>query len=219
MRDLLLEPELAAGASVLFLGAHADDLEIGCGGTALRLLAAHPEANIHWVVLTSDATRREEAHSAAEAVLAGAVKATSVIKDFRDGFLPYSGGEVKEYFEELRTAVVPDLILTHYAHDAHQDHRLVTELTRETFRDHLIIEYEVPKYDGDLGQPNVFVELTEEQCHEKVRILTEHFPSQRTRRWFREDSFLALMRLRGIECNATSGFAEAFYARKARLRI
>jgi LmbE family N-acetylglucosaminyl deacetylase len=219
VRDLLLDPELAAGASVLFVGAHADDLEIGCGGTALRLVAARPEAHFHWVVLTSDATRGEEAHSAAGAVLAGAAKATIVIKDFRDGFLPYGSGEVKEYFEELKTTVTPDLILTHYAHDAHQDHRLVTELTRETFRDQLILEYEVPKYDGDLGQPNVFVELTDEQAHEKVRILTEHFRSQRARRWFSEESFLALMRLRGIECNATSGLAEAFYARKARLRI
>jgi LmbE family N-acetylglucosaminyl deacetylase len=219
VRDLLLDPELAADGSLLFVGAHADDLEIGCGGTALRLVATHPGAQFHWVVLTSDATRVEEAHRAAEAVLAGAAKATIVVKDFRDGFLPYSGGEVKEYFEELKTTVSPDLIFTHYENDAHQDHRLASGLTRETFRDHLILEYEVPKYDGDVGQPNVFVELTEEQCREKMRIVTEHFRSQHDRKWFREESFRALMRLRGIECNATSGLAEAFYARKARLRF
>jgi LmbE family N-acetylglucosaminyl deacetylase len=219
MRDLLLEPELAAGASVLFVGAHADDLEIGCGGTALRLVAAHSDAHFYWVVLTSDATRAEEARKAAEAVLAGAAAKTIVVKDFRDSFLPYSGGKVKEYFEELKATVSPDLILTHYGRDAHQDHRLVSELTRETFRDHLILEYEVPKYDGDLGQPNVFVELTEAQCGEKARIITEYFRSQHDRSWFSEEGFLALMRLRGIECNATSGSAEAFYARKARLRI
>jgi LmbE family N-acetylglucosaminyl deacetylase len=219
VRDLLLDPEPAADGSVLLVGAHADDLEIGCGGTALRLVATHPGAHFHWVVLTSDATRVEEARSAAEAVLAGAAKAMIVIKNFRDGFLPYSGGEVKEFFEELKTIVSPDLIFTHYGRDAHQDHRLVSELTRQTFRDHLILEYEVPKYDGDLGQPNVFVELTEELCREKMRILTEYFRSQHDRKWFREESFRSLMRLRGIECNAASGSAEAFYGRKARLRV
>jgi LmbE family N-acetylglucosaminyl deacetylase len=142
-----------------------------------------------------------------------------VVKDFRDGFLPYTGGEVKEYFEELKTTVSPDLMLTHYERDAHEDHRFVSVLTREIFRDHLILEYEVPKYDGDLGQPNVFVELTEEQCRKKTHILTEHFQSQHYRRWFKEETFLALMRIRGIECNATSGWAEALYARKARIRI
>jgi LmbE family N-acetylglucosaminyl deacetylase len=219
MRDLVLDPELASGASVLLVGAHADDLEIGCGGTALRLVQASSNAHFYWVVLTSDPTRAEEARDAAAAVLAGAAASTVVVKGFRDGFLPYSGAEVKEYFEELKETVSPDLILTHHPDDAHQDHRLVSQLTRQTFRDHLVLEYEVPKYDGDLGQPNVFVELTEEQCRQKTRIVLDHFRSQRDRRWFREETFLAVMRLRGIECNAESGFAEAFYSRKARLRI
>jgi LmbE family N-acetylglucosaminyl deacetylase len=217
MRDLSFGAPLAAG-SVLFLGAHADDLEIGCGGTALRLVAAHSDAHFYWVVLSGGEVRGKEARRAAEDVLDGATS-TIVVKDFRDGFLPYTGEAVKEYFEELKTAVSPDLILTHYGGDAHQDHRFVSQLTRQTFRDHLILEYEVPKYDGDLGQPNAFVELTEEQSRNKARILIEHFESQHERNWFSEESFLALMRLRGIECNASSGWAEAFYVPKARIRI
>jgi LmbE family N-acetylglucosaminyl deacetylase len=218
MHDLSLGLELDAGTSVLFLGAHADDLEIGCGGTALRLVAAHPDARFYWVVLTAGEVRGKEARRAAEDVFAGAA-ATVVVNDFRDGYLPYAGDAVKDYFEELKGTVSPDLILTHYGDDAHQDHRFVSQLTRQTFRDHLILEYEVPKYDGDLGQPNAFIELTEEQSRNKTRILTEHFRSQQERNWFSEESFLALMRLRGIECNAASGWAEAFYLRKARIRI
>jgi LmbE family N-acetylglucosaminyl deacetylase len=218
MHELSLDSKLDVGTSVLFLGAHADDLEIGCGGMALRLVAAHPDAHFHWVVLTAGEVRRKEARRAAEDVLAGAA-ATIVVKDFRDGYLPYTGDAVKEYVEELKATVSPDLILTHYADDAHQDHRFVSQLTRQTFRDHLILEYEVPKYDGDLGQPNAFVELSEEQSRNKIRILTEHFRSQRERNWFSEETFLGLMRLRGIECNAASGWAEAFYLHKARVRI
>jgi LmbE family N-acetylglucosaminyl deacetylase len=218
MHDLSLGLELDARTSVLFLGAHADDLEIGCGGTALRLVAAHSDAHFYWVVLTAGEVRGKEARRAAEDVFAGAA-ATVVVNDFRDGYLPYNGDAVKDYFEELKATVSPDLILTHYGDDAHQDHRFVSQLTRQTFRDHLILEYEVPKYDGDLGQPNAFVELTEEQSRNKARILTEHFRSQQERNWFSEESFLALMRLRGIECNAASGWAEAFYLRKARIRI
>jgi LmbE family N-acetylglucosaminyl deacetylase len=218
MHDLSLGLELDAGASVLFLGAHADDLEIGCGGTALQLVSARSDAHFYWVVLTADEVRGKEARRAAEDVLAGAA-ATIVVKDFRDGYLPYTGDAVKEYFEELKATVSPDLILTHYVDDAHQDHRFVSQLTWQTFRDHLILEYEVPKYDGDLGQPNAFVELTEEQSRNKTRILTEHFRSQHERNWFSEESFLALMRLRGIECNASTRWAEAFYVRKARIRI
>jgi|SRR5262245_52474722 len=217
MHDLLLGLELTADTSLLFLGAHADDLEIGCGGTALRLAAAQTDAHFYWVVLTAGEVREKEARCAAEDVLAGAA-GTIVVKDFRDGYLPYIGDAVKEYFEELKATVSPDLILTHYGGDAHQDHRFVSQLTWQTFRDHLILEYEVPKYDGDLGQPNAFVELTEEQSRRKARILTEHFRSQHQRKWFSEESFLALMRLRGIECNSSSGWAEAFYLRKARLR-
>jgi LmbE family N-acetylglucosaminyl deacetylase len=218
MHDLSLGLELDAGASVLFLGAHADDLEIGCGGTALQLVSARSDAHFYWVVLTADEVRGKEARRAAEDVLAGAA-ATIVVKDFRDGYLPYTGDAVKEYFEELKATVSPDLILTHYGDDAHQDHRYVSQLTWQTFRDHLILEYEVPKYDGDLGRPNAFVELTEEQSRHKARILIEHFRSQHERNWFSEESFLALMRLRGIECNASTRWAEAFYVRKARIRI
>jgi LmbE family N-acetylglucosaminyl deacetylase len=219
MRDLLLGAPLAAGASVLFLGAHPDDLEIGCGGTALRLVAEKSDAHFYWVVLTSDEIRGKEARRAAEAVLASVPRATILVEHFRDSYLPHTGDVVKDYFEKLKAAVSPDLILTHYGNDAHQDHRFVSELTRQTFRDHLILEYEVPKYDGDLGQPNAFIELTEEESREKCRILIENFNSQHERSWFSEELFLALMRLRGIECNAASGYAEAFYLRKARVRV
>jgi LmbE family N-acetylglucosaminyl deacetylase len=213
MRDFHVDlPESAP--TVLALGAHCDDLEIGCGGTILSLLATRPDVQVHWVVLTSDAIRAAEARTAADALLAEAASATVKIEAFRDGFLPYTGAETKEFFEALRREVDPDLILTPYALDAHQDHRLVSELTRQTFRDHVILEYEIPKYDGDLGRPNAYVELSDPTCREKIRVITECYQSQHERRWFDEETFRALLRLRGLECNATSGFAEAFYARK-----
>ena len=212
MHDLSLGLELNAGTSVLFLGAHADDLEIGCGGTALRLVAAHSDAHFYWVVLTADEVRGKEARRAAEDVFAGA--ATVVVKDFRDGYLPYTGDAVKDYFEELKATVSPDLILTHCGDDAHQDHRFVSQLTWQTFRDHLILEYEVPKYDGDMGRPNVFVPIDDEIRRRKIEHLLTYFDTQLSRRWFTEDLFSGLLRLRGMECNSPSNFAEAFYSRK-----
>jgi LmbE family N-acetylglucosaminyl deacetylase len=198
---------------LLVVGAHSDDIEIGCGGTILRLLREYPGLEVAWMVLATHDQRAAEARASANAMLAGAVHEIR-LHSFRDGFVPYEGAAVKECFEDLKS-FEPDLILTHWGRDAHQDHRLVSELTWNTFRDHLILEYEIPKYDGDLGQPNVFVRLDEETVHEKVQHLLEHFPSQGSRRWFREDLFRSLMRLRGMECNAPSGYAEAFYCRKA----
>jgi LmbE family N-acetylglucosaminyl deacetylase len=199
---------------VLCLGAHCDDLEIGCAGTILKLVEEPNPPAITWVVFTSDAIREAEALRSAEALLRRAATARIVIQKFRDGFLPYEGSVVKESFEELKTEVAPDLILTHYRGDLHQDHRLVSELTWNTFRDHLILEYEIPKYDGDVGTPNVFVPLDESLVRSKIEAIMTGFPSQAGKRWFDEEAFRSMLRLRGMECNAPANYAEAFYCRK-----
>jgi LmbE family N-acetylglucosaminyl deacetylase len=199
---------------VLCLGAHCDDIEIGSGGTISKLADEHPGLTVTWVVFCSTEVRAREAQASAEATLAGVKTKDIQIKTFRDGFLPYQGTEVKEAFEALKAAVAPDLIFTHYRADLHQDHRLVSELTWNTFRDHLILEYEIPKFDGDLGSPNVFVHLDQALCRRKIDNLVRRFPSQADRRWFSEDTFRAILRLRGMESNAPDGYAEGFYSRK-----
>jgi LmbE family N-acetylglucosaminyl deacetylase len=199
---------------VLAIGAHADDIEIGCGGTILRLVADHPGLQVDWLVLSGSGERAGEAADSASAFLAGAGPTRVMVEGFRDGFFPYLGGAVKERFEQLKTEVVPDLILTHRLEDHHQDHRLVAELTWNTFRDHLILEYEIPKYEGDLGHPNLYVPLTQELGERKAELLRKCFPSQAGRSWFSDDTFRAILRLRGIECNAPGHYAEAFQARK-----
>lgn len=214
MRRLRLDRLDRPLTQVLCLGAHCDDLEIGCGGTVLHLAERPDPPAFTWVVFASDATREAEALRSAETLLRGARSARIVVKKFRDGFLPYEGGLVKEVFEELKGEVAPDLVLTHYREDLHQDHRLISELTWNTFRDHLILEYEVPKYDGDLGVPNFFVPLEESLCRRKVDTILTSFASQRGKRWFTEDLFRSMLRLRGMECNAPSNYAEAFYCRK-----
>jgi LmbE family N-acetylglucosaminyl deacetylase len=198
---------------VLILGAHPDDIEIGCGGTVLRM-AEGAGAHVTWIVLSGTDARADEARRSAAVFLAGAAGSDVVVADFRDGFFPYEGGALKDFFEQLKARVSPDMIFTHYRFDLHQDHRLVSELTWNTFRDHLILEYEVPKYDGDLGSPNVFVHLSEQVSRRKVDELLRHFGSQLDRRWFTEDLFLSLLRIRGMESNAPDGRAEAFYCRK-----
>jgi LmbE family N-acetylglucosaminyl deacetylase len=210
---LKLELDGASPLKILAIGSHADDIEIGCGGTLLRLAAERPKLEVHWVVLSAAGRRADEARAGAREFLRGVAEAHVSVESFRDSFFRF-GGDVKEYFESLKSRVSPDLILTHHGSDLHQDHRLVAELTWNTFRDHLILEYEIPKYDGDLGAPNVFVSLDPETAGRKVGLLLETFPSQREKRWFREDVFLALMRLRGMEANSTSDLAEAFYSRK-----
>ncbi len=199
---------------ILCLGAHSDDIEIGCGGTVLRLIRQYPGCVLHWAVFSATAVRAEEARRAATLFGQGAQLRGPLLKEFRDGFLPYVGGEVKGVFEELKQTVSPDLIFTTSRRDAHQDHRLIAELTWNTFRDHLILEYEIPKYDGDMGQPRLFVPLEPEIYQQKVQYLMQSFESQRPKRWFEPETFLSLMRLRGMECNAASGYAEAFYCRK-----
>jgi LmbE family N-acetylglucosaminyl deacetylase len=213
MRSLNLVSDPAAPLNILCLGAHSDDIEIGCGGTILSLAQKYSNSVFHWVVLSAEGVRATEARQAS-ALFAGAKALRGpLLKSFRDGFFPFDGAEVKETFEELK-AISPDLIFTHSRQDSHQDHRLVAELTWNTFRDHFILEYEIPKYDGDLGQPSVFVPLESGVCEKKVQYLMDSFQSQRTKRWFRQDTFLSLMRLRGMECNSPSGYAEAFYCRK-----
>lgn len=199
---------------MLFLGAHSDDIELGCGGTVLSLLDQGQELEVWWVVFSANAERRSEAEKSADMFLRGAVKREIVVRDFRESFFPYIGSEIKAYFEELKRTISPDVVFTHFRDDLHQDHRLISELTWNTFRDHLILEYEIIKYDGDLGSPNAFFPLSEEICARKVKYLMENFQSQRSHRWFTEDAFRAILRLRGVESNAPSNLAEAFYARK-----
>jgi LmbE family N-acetylglucosaminyl deacetylase len=198
---------------VLCLGCHSDDIEIGCGGTILRLIRDYPGVRFSWVVFSAIGVRKAEAERGAQLFAGPAHLEQLILKEFPDGFMPFVGSEVKATFEQLKT-VKPDLILTQQRRDAHQDHRLISELTWNTFRNHLILEYEIPKYDGDLGQPSVFVPLDSEICQGKVRRLMETFGSQRNKSWFEESTFMGLMRLRGMECNAPSHYAEAFYGRK-----
>lgn len=213
MLHLNLGQQATAGLTVLCLGAHCDDIEIGCGGTLLHLKAAFPRLKFHWIVFSAGGPRGQEARKAAGLFTAGCENEI-VLKDFRDGFLPYSGAKVKEFFEEMKGQVNPDLIFTHWHGDAHQDHRLLSELTWNTFRNHLILEYEIPKYDGDIGRPNLFVPLAAPLYENKVDYLIEAFASQRTKKWFERETFLGLMRLRGMESNSPSGYAEAFHAKK-----
>lgn len=213
MISLNLELGKKQALQILCLGCHSDDIEIGCGGSVLRLAEQYPECNFHWVVFTALGVREAEARRGAE-LFAGSRMKTALFKGFQDGFLPYVGAEVKTVFEKELKQLNPDLIFTHNGRDAHQDHRLISELTWNTFRDHLILEYEIPKYDGDLGRPSVFVPLDAEVYQKKVHHILDAFQSQRSKRWFQPETFLSLMRLRGMECNAPSGYAEAFYCRK-----
>jgi LmbE family N-acetylglucosaminyl deacetylase len=199
---------------VLCLGAHSDDIEIGCGGTLLGMIEQSKSIEFYWLVLTSNPTRAKEAKRSASAFLSGARDKTVVVKSFRDGFLPYLGPPVKECFEELKKVFRPDLIFTHWRHDLHQDHRLVCELTWNTFRDHFILEYEVPKYDADLRSPNFFAPLSNAHARKKVKSLMRYFTTQQDKQWFSEELFYGLMRLRATEAALSTRYAEAFYSRK-----
>jgi LmbE family N-acetylglucosaminyl deacetylase len=214
MLGLSLARPDGAPPRLLAIGAHADDIEIGCGATILRLVAEHPGLSVDWLVLSGHGERAGEAADSAAAFLAGAGATNIMVEGFRDGFFPYVGGAVKERFEQLKAEVAPDLVLTHRLEDRHQDHRLVAELTWNTFRDHLILEYEIPKYEGDLGRPNLYVPVGQEHGERKVELLRKCFPSQAGRSWWSDDTFWATLRLRGIECNAPGRYAEAFQARK-----
>lgn len=214
MLPLTLGPAAKQGYRILCLGAHSDDIEIGCAGTILRLLAETRVVEVTWVVLSGGEDRAKEARRGARRVLGGHPRARVIQRAFRDGFFPYDAVPIKEFFEELKHGVEPDLIFTHYGKDAHQDHRFVAEVTHSTFRRHLVLEYEVMKTDGDLGNPQVYVPLDVRTVRKKVALLMDCFGSQRSRTWFSEDAFRALMRIRGIEGLAASGHAEAFHARR-----
>ncbi len=200
---------------ILALGAHSDDIEIGCGGTILRLVAERPNVEVTWVVFCAPGSRSSEARSSASAFLTGAGESSVIVHAYRDGFLPYSGGTVKEAFEELKKTLSPDLIFTHFREDRHQDHRLVAELTWNTWRNHMILEYEIPKYDGDFGSPNWFAPLTTDTLERKIALVLRHFPSQAEKHWFDGDLLRSVARIRGMECVAPDDLAEAFYCRKA----
>jgi LmbE family N-acetylglucosaminyl deacetylase len=199
---------------LLCLGAHSDDIEIGCGATILRILAERPRSSVHWVVFSATEERAREARSSAAEFLAMAGDATVDVRGFRESFFPAAWAEIKDSFEDIKKQASPDVVFCHHRHDMHQDHRVVAELVWNTFRDHLVLEYEIPKYEGDLGAPNVFVALSREAADRKVDLLLHHFRSQSERTWFRADTFHGLMSLRGVECNAPEGRAEAFHARK-----
>ena len=203
---------------ILCLGAHGDDIEIGCGGTVLRLLEQYPDTQVSWVVFSDSGSkqRRNEAIASVKTILGQSARRIEV-KGFRDGFFPFYGEQLKEFFEQLKREVDCDVVFTHCGEDLHQDHRLVSQLTWNTFRDHLILEYEIVKYDGDLGTPNFYVALDKGICDRKVETLMRQFESQRYKSWFTEDVFYSMLRLRGVECNSPGRYAEAFYARKLRI--
>jgi LmbE family N-acetylglucosaminyl deacetylase len=215
MRSFALISDSAAPRRVLVLGAHSDDAEIGAGGTIRSLLQGPLPTQVRWVIFSAAGEREQEARASAAETISGAAEQTVEVHAFRDGFFPYEGALIKDVFELLKASYEPDVILTHHRDDLHQDHKVVAELTWNTFRNHTILEYEVPKYDGGLGSPNFFVPLSAELVDAKVEGLLRCFVTQRQKSWFTAETFKALLRLRGIECQSKSGYAEAFYVRKA----
>ena len=200
--------------NVLLLGAHADDIEIGCGATILKLIEEQPRLNVVWVVFSAEDARPAEARRSAREFLKGAEKQRVIVKDFTASFFPCEARKIKGWFEELKKLFAPDVIFTHFRDDRHQDHRVLSDLAWNTWRNHLILEYEIPKYDGDLGIPNVFVEVEESHCRRKVEHICQFFQTQSNKQWFSEETFLGLMRLRGVECASRTKYAEAFHCRK-----
>lgn len=198
---------------ILCLGAHPDDIEIGCGGTILKILDGIPGASFHWVVFSGNQKRTIEAQDSARCFL-GNAKVEFDFLQFKDAYFPFIGGSIKDYFEELKKNYCPDIIFTHYSNDAHQDHRLISDLTWNTFRDSFIMEYEIPKYDGDLTTPNLYVHLDAQIVSKKISHILNNFKSQKEKSWFSEDTFKSLLRIRGIESNALDRYAEGFHCRK-----
>jgi LmbE family N-acetylglucosaminyl deacetylase len=205
---------LGAVRRVLCLGAHSDDIEIGAGGTLLKLAARVPDLEIRWVVFSAPGLRAEEARQSANEFLAGVARQQVNIGSFRESYFPSEWLSIKDWFEEVKAKFDPDVVFTHYRNDRHQDHRVLSDLAWNTFRNHLILEYEILKYDGDLGSPNLFSPLSEQLCSRKIELLMKHFQTQTTKHWFTPDTFQAMHRIRGIECASVTGLAEAFYGRK-----
>jgi len=200
--------------NVLCLGAHPDDIEIGCGGSILRLIEEVPGTRFYWAVFSGNEKRGKEACESAKVFLKKAKAKKIAVQDFRESYFPFVGVQIKDYFEKLGKDFSPDIVFTHCINDAHQDHRLISALTWNTFRDHFILEYEVPKYDGDLGNPNLYVHLDESHVQRKMDYLCEIFRTQRSKLWFDKETFRSILRIRGVECNSPSKYAEAFYCRK-----
>ena len=218
MLNTLLDHSAKSPSKLLFLGAHSDDIEIGCYAALEYLLRTIPGIEVLWVVFCADGVRGDEAARSAGHLLRNVSTKKIVLKKFRDGFLPYSGPAVKDFFEEMKPLFDPDVVFTHFREDLHQDHRLVSDLTWNTYRDHLIFEYEVPKYDGDIGSPNLFVPFGEETLNKKIGHLKERFGSQQAKKWFSAELFRSMARIRGMECSSPQDYAEAFYCRKMVLR-
>ena len=202
------------GLKLLCVGAHCDDIEIGCGGTLLKFIEEYKIAQLKWVVFSSNATRKKEALSSAKQFLKGVHGVDIKVFDFKDGYLPSAWETVKDEFETIKENFAPDIIFTHYRNDLHQDHRVINELTWNTFRNHLIFEYEIPKYDGDLGNPNIFVPLEKQHLNRKKEIILNSFKSQLNKQWLDDTLLTSIARMRGIECASQSDFAEALYCRK-----
>ncbi|HEU5297042.1 MAG TPA: PIG-L deacetylase family protein [Burkholderiaceae bacterium] len=200
---------------VLCLGAHSDDIEIGCAGTLLRWLREYERVDLTWCVLSAGGERAAEATRSARALTRRASSCNVLLGEFEDGCLPADYRRVKDFLTELRSRGDVDVVLTHCLEDRHQDHRLVAELTWQIWRDHLVLEYEIPKYEGDLGHPNLLVSLPPALVKRKIDHLLRHFASQRSKSWFSAQTFEALMRIRGVEARAASGWAEGFQMRKA----
>src|SRR3954465_15315162 len=213
MRALAFAVGSARPLRLLCLGAHSDDMEIGAGGSILELLSGRRPVDVDWVVFSGDAAREKEARRSAALFLKGARSQRVIVKQFRDGFFPYEPA-IKQVFEDLKAGPAPDVVLTHFRDDRHQDHRVLSDLAWNTFRDHLVLEYEIPKYDGDLGSPNCFVALPKDICQRKIKHICDVFQTQSNKAWLTEVTFLAMLRLRGVECAAPEKYAEAFYCRK-----
>jgi LmbE family N-acetylglucosaminyl deacetylase len=214
MLDLLPRLPTDRTPVILCIGAHCDDIEIGCGGSLLTLFNSRKDLQITWAIFSGNKQRKDEARASAESLFADELGVTLSLHDFPDGRLPYVGSTVKDAVEELKANIDPDLIFSHWDGDRHQDHRFLSELTWNTFRDNLILEYEIPKYDGDLGNPNLYISLSQRVAEQKVMHILRSFPSQQDRQWFSQDLFDSILRMRGMECRAESGRAEAFHCRK-----
>ena len=202
------------GPKVLFLGAHPDDIEIGCGGTIIDLLKHYNNAEIYWVVFSGNEIRKKEAIKSANAFLKDIEKKTVIQKSFKENHFPYNGEKIRQVFSTVKSKFNPDVIFTHYRNDFHQDHRIISELTLNTFRDNIILEYEIPKYDGDLSKPQIFSPINKNILKSKVSLIIKYFQSQNDKFWFTEETFKSIARIRGIESKSKSGYAEAFYCRK-----
>ncbi|MEM8897691.1 MAG: PIG-L deacetylase family protein [Bacteroidota bacterium] len=212
MIDLKWNVPEGRGLKILCLGAHCDDIEIGCGGTLLKIMESYEIEQLKWVVFASNEKRKAEAEAGAAAFLENLPQSSVDVFSFRDAFLPYSAVEVKEKFEAIKKEIEPDVVFTHYRHDRHQDHRLLSDLAWNTFRNHMILEYEIPKYDGDMGIPNCFVPITQEQAEKKIQIILDAYASQKVKHWLDRETLISLMRLRGME--SVTRYAEAFHLRK-----